>query len=41
MQDMVDGDMDKREIWAKVLESRQQKGLTYIFYIDNVNQHKP
>ena len=41
MQDMVDGDMDKREIWAKVLESRQQKGLPYIFFSDNVNQHKP
>src|SRR3546814_20822127 len=27
MQDMVDGDMDKRAIWARVLESRQQKGL--------------
>lgn len=25
MQDMVDGDMEKRKIWAKVLESRQKK----------------
>lgn len=41
MQDMIDGDMQKREIWAKVLESRQQKGLPYIFYSDNVNRNKP
>ena len=25
MQDMIDGDMDKRKVWAKVLESRQKK----------------
>ncbi len=41
MQDMVDGDMHKREVWAKVLESRQQKGLPYIFFTDNVNRNKP
>lgn len=41
MQDMVDGDMDKRAVWAKVLESRQQKGLPYIFFSDNINRHKP
>jgi ribonucleoside-diphosphate reductase alpha chain len=41
MQEMIDGDMDKREIWAKILQSRQQKGLPYIFFSDNVNQNKP
>lgn len=41
MQDMIDGDNDKRKIWAKVLESRQQKGLPYIFFSDNVNKNKP
>lgn len=41
MQDMIDGDIKKREIWAKVLESRQQKGLPYIFFSDNVNRNKP
>ncbi|NTS39756.1 MAG: ribonucleoside-diphosphate reductase subunit alpha [Chitinophagaceae bacterium] len=41
MQDMIDGDMAKREVWAKVLESRQQKGLPYIFFTDNVNREKP
>ena len=41
MQEMIDGDSDKRDIWAKVLESRQQKGLPYIFFTDNINRNKP
>jgi ribonucleoside-diphosphate reductase alpha chain len=41
MQDMIDGDIAKREIWAKVLESRQQKGLPYLFFTDNVNKERP
>lgn len=41
MQEMIDGDVSKREIWAKVLESRQKKGLPYIFFTDNVNRNKP
>ncbi len=41
MQEMIDGDMEKRQVWARVLESRQQKGLPYIFFSDNVNGQKP
>ncbi|SDL64365.1 ribonucleoside-diphosphate reductase alpha chain [Salinimicrobium catena] len=41
MQEMIDGDYQKREIWAKVLESRQQKGLPYLFFTDNINRNKP
>lgn len=41
MQEMIDGDYEKRQIWAKVLQSRQQKGLPYIFFTDNVNRNKP
>ena len=41
MQEMIDGHTDKRKIWAKVLESRQEKGMPYIFYSDNVNKNKP
>ncbi len=41
MQEMIDGDTEKRHVWAKVLESRQQKGLPYIFFSDNVNKNKP
>lgn len=41
MQDMIDGDHTKREVWARLLECRQQKGLPYIFFSDNVNKNKP
>lgn len=41
MQEMIEGDREKREVWAKVLESRQQKGLPYIFFSDNINRNKP
>lgn len=41
MQEMIDGDMEKRSIWAKVLQSRQQKGMPYILFSDNVNRNKP
>lgn len=41
MQEMIDGDEEKRDLWAEVLKSRQQKGLPYIFFTDNVNKNKP
>ena len=41
MHEMIEGDTDKRRVWAKVLESRQQKGMPYIFFTDNVNRNKP
>lgn len=41
MQEMIDGDAEKRDVWAKTIESRQQKGLPYIFFSDNVNRNKP
>lgn len=41
MQEMIEGDAEKRNVWAKVLESRQQKGLPYIFFSDNINRNKP
>jgi len=41
MQEMIDGDAEKRNVWAKVLESRQQKGLPHIFFSDNINRNKP
>lgn len=41
MKEMEAGDKDKRNIWAKVLESRQQKGIPYLFFSDNVNNNKP
>lgn len=41
MQEMIDGNSEKRQLWAKILESRQQKGMPYLFFSDNVNRNKP
>ena len=41
MQEMIDGDTDKREVWAKVLQRRGEMGYPYIFYTDNANNGKP
>lgn len=40
MKDMIDGDKDKRKIWAKVISSRCETGLPYIFFEDTVNNGK-
>ena len=41
MQDMIDGDADKRTVWAKVLQSRGEMGYPYIFFTDNANNGAP
>lgn len=41
MQSMIDGDEQKREIWAKVLKSRNDRGVPYILFSDNVNNNAP
>lgn len=41
MQNMIDGDSDKRKIWAKVLKKRAESGFPYLFFTDNVNENKP
>lgn len=37
MQEMIDGDVKKREVWAKVIQSRGELGYPYIFFHDTVN----
>ena len=37
MQEMIDGDVKKRTVWAKVLQSRGEMGYPYIFFTDNAN----
>ncbi|WP_159022317.1 ribonucleoside-diphosphate reductase subunit alpha [Formosa sp. L2A11] len=37
MEDMIAGDVEKRTIWAKVLQSRGEMGYPYIFFTDNAN----
>ncbi|MGJ8738848.1 ribonucleoside-diphosphate reductase subunit alpha [Zobellia laminariae] len=37
MKAMIEGDTDKRSIWAKVLQRRGEMGYPYIFFTDNAN----
>lgn len=42
MNDMQNGkDMAKRQLWGKILKSRQEKGLPYILFSDTINAGKP
>jgi ribonucleoside-diphosphate reductase alpha chain len=41
MQDMIDGDVEKRTVWAKVIQSRGEMGYPYIFFTDNANKGAP
>ena len=41
MQEMIDGDVDKRSIWAKVLQRRGEMGYPYIFFRDHANNGAP
>ena len=37
MEEMIEGDTEKRSIWAKVLQRRGEMGYPYIFFNDNAN----
>ena len=39
LQEMVNGDRDKRKTWAKVLTRRTQLGFPYIMFTDNANDN--
>jgi ribonucleoside-diphosphate reductase alpha chain len=41
MQSMIDGDIDKRNVWVKILKKRAETGYPYLFFSDNVNNNKP
>ena len=41
MQSMIDGDADKRTVWARVLRKRRESGYPYLFFKDTVNNNKP
>jgi len=40
-QDMIDGDKEKRDTWAKIVENRINIGVPYIIFRDNMNDGKP
>ncbi|MFK2819290.1 ribonucleoside-diphosphate reductase subunit alpha [Flavobacteriaceae sp. LMIT009] len=39
MEEMRDGDVEKRSVWAKVLQSRSEIGYPYILFRDNANNN--
>lgn len=39
LQEMIDGDEEKRAIWARVLQRRGEMGYPYILYRDNANNN--
>ncbi|MCB4798477.1 ribonucleoside-diphosphate reductase subunit alpha [Neotamlana laminarinivorans] len=39
MEQMIDGDVEKRTLWAKVLQRRGEIGYPYIFFRDNANNN--
>lgn len=41
MKSMIDGDEDKRKVWAKVIQRRGEIGYPYILFTDNANNNKP
>lgn len=41
MKEMIEGNENKREVWAEVIKSRREKGIPYINFIDTINKNAP
>lgn len=41
MNEMIDGDVEKRKVWAKVLRRRKEIGVPYILFKDSANRNRP
>jgi len=41
MEAMIDGDAEKRALWAKVLEARMNTGIPYILFRGNIQRGRP
>ena len=41
MNEMIEGDNEKRTIWARILRKRRESGYPYIFFKDTVNNNAP
>lgn len=41
MKEMIEGDKEKRNIWAKIIQKRFESGYPYIFFTDTVNNNSP
>jgi len=40
-QEMIDGDQEKRETWAEIVETRINIGVPYVIFRGNMNEGKP
>jgi ribonucleoside-diphosphate reductase alpha chain len=41
LQAMIDGDSEKRKVWARILKKRAETGYPYLFFTDTVNRTAP
>jgi ribonucleoside-diphosphate reductase alpha chain len=41
MNSLIQGDKNKRKIWAKIIQKRFESGYPYIFFSDTVNNNAP
>lgn len=41
MEQMINGDKEKRKVWGKVIQKRFETGYPYIFFSDNANNNAP
>jgi ribonucleoside-diphosphate reductase alpha chain len=41
MEGLINGDKDKRKIWAKVIQKRFETGYPYIMFVDTTNKQAP
>ena len=41
MNSMLNGDSDKRKLWASIIKKRYETGYPYIFFTDTVNNNAP
>lgn len=39
LQSMIDGDEEKRAIWARLIQARNETGYPYIMFVDNANDN--
>lgn len=39
LQSMIDGDEEKRAIWARLIQARNEVGYPYIMFVDNANNN--
>lgn len=41
MKELIEGDKEKRKVWAKVIQKRFETGYPYIMFVDTVNKNAP